>query len=67
MPGNGHSPRVKRAAVVIHPGKHDDIDAFRATVNKAMADLAGQSRSGWQTRPEDTGERAGARGRAGRR
>jgi hypothetical protein len=29
---------VRRAAVVIHPAKHD-VDGFRATVNKAMADL----------------------------
>jgi hypothetical protein len=30
---------VRRAAVVIHPAKHDDIDSFRAAVRKAMVDL----------------------------
>ncbi len=48
---------MRRAAVVIHPAKHDDIGGFRATVNKVMAE------SGWaeplwlETRPDDTGER----------
>src|SRR5215472_10096044 len=39
MPAAGHSSRVRRAAVVVHPGKHADLDAFRAVVHKAMADL----------------------------
>ena len=30
---------MKRAAVVVHPGKHDDLAGFRAVVSKAMADL----------------------------
>jgi YegS/Rv2252/BmrU family lipid kinase len=30
---------MKRAAVVVHPGKHDDLDGFRAVAGKAMADL----------------------------
>jgi diacylglycerol kinase family enzyme len=30
---------MRRAAVVIHPAKHDNIDGFRATVHEAMADL----------------------------
>jgi YegS/Rv2252/BmrU family lipid kinase len=48
---------MRRAAVVIHPAKHDDIDGFRATVHKAMADL-GWSEPLWlETRPDDTGER----------
>jgi YegS/Rv2252/BmrU family lipid kinase len=56
MPVARHVP-ARRAAVVIHPAKHDDVDGFRATVGKAMAD------SGWaeplwlETRPDDTGER----------
>jgi len=48
---------VKRAAVVIHPAKHDDIDGFRATVNKAMADRGWAEPLWLETRPDDTGER----------
>jgi YegS/Rv2252/BmrU family lipid kinase len=48
---------VKRAAVVIHPAKHDDIDGFRATVNKAMADLGWAEPIWLETKPDDTGER----------
>ena len=48
---------MKRAAVVIHPAKHDDIVSFRATVNKAMADLGWAEPLWQQTRPDDTGER----------
>jgi YegS/Rv2252/BmrU family lipid kinase len=48
---------VKRAAVVIHPAKHDDIDAFRATVNQAMADRGWAEPLWRQTRPDDTGGR----------
>jgi YegS/Rv2252/BmrU family lipid kinase len=31
--------RVKRAAVVVHPGKHDDLQNFQSAVGKAMTDL----------------------------
>ena len=48
---------MKRAAVVIHPAKHDDIDGFRATVNQAMADRGWAEPLWRQTRPDDTGER----------
>jgi YegS/Rv2252/BmrU family lipid kinase len=48
---------VRRAAVVIHPAKHDDIDGFRATVNKAMADRGWPEPLWLETRPDDTGER----------
>lgn len=48
---------VRRAAVVMHPAKHDDIDGFRATVNNAMA-VHGWAEPLWlETRPDDTGER----------
>ena len=48
---------MKRAAVVIHPAKHDDIGGVRATVNDAMAGC-GWAESLWlETRPDDTGER----------
>jgi YegS/Rv2252/BmrU family lipid kinase len=32
-------PSVKRAAVVVHPAKHEDLDGFRAIVVKTMTDL----------------------------
>ena len=43
--------------MVIHPAKHDDIDGFRATVNKAMADRGWAEPLWLETRPDDTGER----------
>jgi YegS/Rv2252/BmrU family lipid kinase len=48
---------VRRAAVVIHPGKHDDVDGFRAAVGKAMSDLGWAEPLWLETRPDDTGER----------
>jgi YegS/Rv2252/BmrU family lipid kinase len=48
---------VRRAAVVMHPAKHDDIDGFRATVSKAMADRGWAEPLWLETRPDDTGER----------
>jgi hypothetical protein len=38
---------VRRAAVVIHAAKHDDIDGVRATVDKAMADRGWAEGSPW--------------------
>jgi YegS/Rv2252/BmrU family lipid kinase len=43
--------------VVIHPGKHDDVDGFRAAVGKAMSDLGWAEPLWLETRPDDTGER----------
>src|SRR5215831_19022999 len=37
MPAAGHSSRVKRAAVVVHPGKHADLDALRAGADLVLA------------------------------
>ena len=48
---------VRRAAVVIHPGKHDDVDGFRAAVGKAMSDLGWAEPLWLETRADDTGER----------
>jgi YegS/Rv2252/BmrU family lipid kinase len=48
---------VKRAAVVIHPGKHDDLDGFRAVVRQAMTELGWAEPLWLETRPDDTGER----------
>jgi diacylglycerol kinase (ATP) len=48
---------VRRAAVVIHPAKHDDIDGFRAAVRKAMVDLGWAEPLWLETRPDETGER----------
>jgi YegS/Rv2252/BmrU family lipid kinase len=48
---------VRRAAVVVHPGKHTDLERFRSTVNKVMA-AHGWAAPVWlETRPDDTGER----------
>ena len=48
---------MKRAAVVIHPGKHDDLDGFRTVVGKAMTELDWAEPLWLETRPDDTGER----------
>jgi diacylglycerol kinase family enzyme len=48
---------VRRAAIVINPAKHDDMDAFRAAVRKAMTDLGWAEPLWLETRPDDTGER----------
>jgi diacylglycerol kinase (ATP) len=48
---------VKRAAVVIHPAKHEDIDGFRIAVSKALADRGWAEPLWLETRPDDTGER----------
>ena len=47
----------KRAAVVIHPGKHDDLDGFRTVVRKAMTELGWAEPLWLETRPDDAGER----------
>jgi YegS/Rv2252/BmrU family lipid kinase len=48
---------MRRAAVVMHPGKHDDMDGFRAVVRKAMTDLGWAEPLWLETTPDDTGER----------
>lgn len=48
--------RVRRVAVVVHPGKHADLDGFRATVVKALADLGLAPPLWLETSPDDTGE-----------
>jgi diacylglycerol kinase (ATP) len=48
---------VRRAAVVIHPGKHDDVDGFRTVVRTAMSELGWAEPLWLETRPDDTGER----------
>jgi YegS/Rv2252/BmrU family lipid kinase len=57
-----HSPRaVRRAALVVHPGKHDDLDGFRAVVCKAMADRGWAEPLWLETSPEDPGTGLAAR------
>ena len=48
---------TRRAAVVIHPAKHDDMDTFQAVVRKAMTELGWAEPLWLETRPDDTGER----------
>lgn len=43
--------------MVIHPGKHDDLDGFRAAVCARMAGLGWAEPLWLETRPDDTGER----------
>jgi len=48
---------MRRAAVVMHPGKVHDAAGFRSTVELAMAD-GGWAEPLWlETKPDDTGER----------
>jgi YegS/Rv2252/BmrU family lipid kinase len=49
--------RMRRAAVVVHPGKHHDLVGFRAVVVNAMADLGWAAPLWLETSPDDTGER----------
>lgn len=49
--------RVKRAAVVVHPGKHHDLEAFRAAVGKAMTDRGWAGPLWLETTPDEAGER----------
>jgi diacylglycerol kinase (ATP) len=48
---------TRRAAVVIHPAKRDDMDGFQAAVRKAMVELGWAEPLWLETRPDDTGER----------
>ncbi len=48
---------VPRAAVIVHPGKHDDVAAFRAAVCASMSQLGWADPLWLETRPDDTGER----------
>jgi YegS/Rv2252/BmrU family lipid kinase len=57
---NSAAGPMRRAAVVIHPAKHDDVDGFRAVVRKAMTDLGWAEPLWLETRPDDTGERLAA-------
>jgi diacylglycerol kinase family enzyme len=47
---------VKRAAVIVHPGKHDDLAGFRTTVTTAMADLGWAEPLWMETTPDEAGE-----------
>lgn len=38
MSATSPPPPARRAAMVVHPGKHDDLDGLRAAVGKGMAD-----------------------------
>ena len=48
--------RVRRAAVVVHPGKHNDLDGFRGVVAKAMSDLGWAEPLWLETSPYDAGQ-----------
>lgn len=47
--------RVSRAAVIFHPLKHDDLDAFRAAVSKTMTDLGWAAPLWLETRAGEPG------------
>jgi YegS/Rv2252/BmrU family lipid kinase len=57
----GPPPPAPRAAVVVHPGKHDDLDGFRAVIWKAMADLGWAEPLWLETSLEDPGGGLAAR------
>jgi YegS/Rv2252/BmrU family lipid kinase len=46
---------VRRAAAIVHPGKHADLDAFHATVSKAMSDLGWAEPLWMETSKEEAG------------
>jgi YegS/Rv2252/BmrU family lipid kinase len=55
--GDSDDERVRRAAIVVHPGKHADLDGFRSVVVKTMAGLGWGEPLWLETKPDDTGER----------
>jgi YegS/Rv2252/BmrU family lipid kinase len=48
--------RVRRAAVIVHPRKHPDLDGFRATVRKALEDHGWAECLWMETTPEVSGK-----------
>jgi YegS/Rv2252/BmrU family lipid kinase len=48
---------MRRAAVVMHPGKHEDVEAFRTAVRTAMIDGDWAEPLWLETKADDTGER----------
>jgi YegS/Rv2252/BmrU family lipid kinase len=48
-------PPARRAAVIVHPGKHDDLAGFRAVVCKTMADLGWAEPHWLETSLQDPG------------
>ena len=48
--------QVKRAAVVVHPGKHDDLQNFQSAVGKAMTGLGWAEPLWLETSLADSGE-----------
>jgi diacylglycerol kinase family enzyme len=56
LDGERAAGRVRRAAVVVHPGKHGDLEGFRGVVVKAMSDLGWAEPLWFETSPDDTGE-----------
>lgn len=48
------SPPVRRAAVLVHPAKHDDVEAFRSIVRAAMTDLGWAEPLWFESTPDDS-------------
>jgi YegS/Rv2252/BmrU family lipid kinase len=46
---------VRRAAAIVHPGKHPDLEGFHATVSKAMSELGWAEPLWLETTPEEVG------------
>src|SRR3984957_4972678 len=56
--GQRSAKKLRRAAVVIHPAKHDDLENVRALIRAGLADLGWEAEPLWlETRPDETGER----------
>ena len=51
---------MRRAAVVVHPGKHADLEGFRSTVVKAMTDLGWAEPLWLETSADEHGEQQAA-------
>lgn len=51
---------MRRAAVIVHPGKHDDLEGFRAAVVTALADQGWAAPLWLETSPDDPGGRLAA-------
>lgn len=53
---SGFGVEVKRAAVIVHPVKRDDLDAFRSAVREVMTHHGWAEPLWWETRVDEPGQ-----------